>query len=364
VTAPLDIARQDRAAGFQRLRVRRIDPLTDDAVAIEFDVPEEQRPAFDFRAGQHLVLRCVVDGREERRTYSLCSPAGGGVLQVAVKRLPHGAVSTWLTEELRVGDEVDVLPPTGSFGPRTAAGDARTYGLIAAGSGITPLLSIAATVLAVEDGSEVVLVYGNSTSATVMFLEALADLKDRHPDRLHVVHLLSREAQESALLNGRIDRERLGRLFTTLVPVRKVDEWYLCGPREVIASAQQALTDAGVAAGSVHRELFYAGPAVRPVAPVASAGEASTVTVSLSGRTTVLRMLRKGPSVLEALLEIRPDAPYACRSGVCGTCRARCLEGSVGMGTNFALEPTEVEAGVVLTCQARPISASVRLEFH
>jgi ring-1,2-phenylacetyl-CoA epoxidase subunit PaaE len=363
VTAPLDIARPDRVDGFHRLRVRRIDPLTDSAVAIEFNVPDEQRDAFDFRAGQHLIVRCFVDGREERRTYSLCSPAGSGVLQVAVKRLPQGAVSTWLTEELRVGDEVDVLPPSGSFGPR-AAGNARTYGLIAAGSGITPLLSIAATVLAVEDGSEVVLVYGNSTSATVMFLEALADLKDRHPERLHVVHVLSREAQESALLNGRIDRERLSQLLATLVPVREVDEWYLCGPGEVVAAAQEALADAGVAAGSVHRELFYAGPAVRPVAPAASAGEASTVTVSLNGRTTVLRMRQEGPSVLEALLEVRPDAPYACRSGVCGTCRARCLEGSVAMGTNFALEPTEVEAGVVLTCQARPVGPSVRLEFH
>jgi ring-1,2-phenylacetyl-CoA epoxidase subunit PaaE len=355
--------RPDRAAGFHRLAVRAIAPLTADAVAITLDAPAGQGELFDFRAGQHLVLRRLVAGREERRTYSLCTAAGSGTLQVAVKRLTGGAVSTWLTEQLRVGDEVEVLPPTGTFGPVLAAGNRRTYGLIAVGSGITPLMSIASTVLEVEPGSEVVLVYGNRTSGEVMFLEELADLKDRHPGRLQVLHVLTAEQQEAELLNGRLDRARLRALLAAFVGVERVDQWYLCGPQEVVADARGALLEAGVEPASVHRELFYAG-AVAPAAELlAQSGASASVSVLLHGRTTVLQMSRPGPTVLDAVLAVRSDAPYACKSGVCGTCRARCVEGEVVMASNDALEPDEVRSGVVLTCQARPVTPTIRLEF-
>jgi ring-1,2-phenylacetyl-CoA epoxidase subunit PaaE len=359
--------RPDRAAGFHRLAVQAIAPLTPDAVAITLGTPAGPAGLFDFRAGQHLVLRRLIGGREERRTYSLCTAAGSGTLQVAVKRLTGGVVSTWLTEQLRVGDEVEVLPPTGTFGPVLAAGNRQTYGLIAVGSGITPLISIASTVLEVEPDSEVVLVYGNRTSREVMFLEELADLKDRHPGRLQVLHVLTAEQQEAELLNGRLDRARLRALLAAFVRVERVDQWYLCGPQEVVADAREVLLEAGVEPASVHRELFHAGavaPASSPaVASPAATGPSVSVSVLLHGRTTVLQMSRSGPTVLDALLGVRSDAPYACKSGVCGTCRARCVEGEVTMASNDALEPDEVQAGVVLTCQARPAAPTLRLEF-
>jgi ring-1,2-phenylacetyl-CoA epoxidase subunit PaaE len=355
--------RPGRATEFHRLAVRAVAPLTTDAVAITLEAPAGQGGLFDFRAGQHLVLRRLVGGREERRTYSLCTAAGSGTLQVAVRRLTGGVVSTWLTEQLRVGDEVEALPPTGTFGPVLAAGNRRTYGLIAVGSGITPLMSIASTVLEVEPDSEVVLVYGNRTSRDVMFLEELADLKDRHPGRLQVLHVLTAEQQEAELLNGRLDRARLDALLAAFVSVERVDQWYLCGPQDVVADARDALLEAGAEPASVHRELFYAGAVAPAAALPAAPGPAVSVSVLLHGRTTVLEMSRSGPAVLDALLEVRSDAPYACRSGVCGTCRARCVEGQVTMASNDALEPDEVRSGVVLTCQALPVTPTVRLEF-
>ena len=353
----------DAATGFVRLRVEAVDPLTADAVAVTFAVPDEHREAFRFAPGQHLTLRRVVDGQDLRRTYSVCSSAAGGPLRVAVKRLDGGAFSTWVADALRPGDELEVLPPAGRFGPRPDPARARRYGLVAAGSGITPVLSIAATVLDVEPASEVVLVYGNRTSADVMFLEELADLKDRHPERLQVLHVLSREEQESELLSGRIDRARLERLLTTLVPVDDVDEWYLCGPFGMVTEGRSTLLDAGVEASRVHVELFHADPPPPRQRASGPAGDAATVTVSLHGRSTTLAVERDGESILDRVLATRSDAPYACKGGVCGTCRARVVEGAVSMDVNYALEPDELAAGVVLTCQARPTTGTVRLEY-
>ncbi len=350
------------AVGFVRLRVAALDRLTRDAVAVTFEVPEQHAAAFRFAPGQHLTLRRLVDGQDLRRTYSVCSSAAGGPLRVAVKRLDGGAFSTWVTDGLRPGDEVEVLPPAGRFGPRPSPERARRYGLVAAGSGITPVLSIAATVLGVEPGSDVVLLYGNRTAADVMFLDELGDLKDRYPERLQVVHVLSREEQGSELLSGRLDRERLQRLLAALVPPDEVDEWYLCGPFGLVADGRSTLLDAGVDPASVHTEVFHAdAPPPRPRRE--PTGDASTVTVVLHGRTSTLPVDRGEQSVLDAVLAARPDAPYACKGGVCGTCRARVVEGSVEMDVNYALEPDELAAGIVLTCQAHPTSDRLRLEF-
>ena len=352
------------AVGFHRLRVAAVDRLTDDSAALTFDVPPELVEQFRFRPGQHLTLRRVVGDADLRRTYSVCSSAAGGPLRVAVKRLEGGAFSTWVLDGLRPGDELEVLPPAGRFGPDVDPDRARTYGLIAAGSGITPVLSIAWTVLDVEPESRVVLVYGNRTSRDVMFLEELADLKDRFPDRLQVLHVLSREEQESELLSGRIDRERLERLLATLLPPAQVDEWYLCGPFGMVTEGRQTLLDAGVEPASVHVELFHAEPPPPRVREVAEgSADLATVTVVLHGRSTTLPVSKSGAAVLDAVLAVRADAPYACKGGVCGTCRARCVSGSVEMDVNYALEPDELAAGVVLTCQAHPTSDEVRLEF-
>ncbi|TBR17121.1 MAG: phenylacetate-CoA oxygenase/reductase subunit PaaK [Chitinophagaceae bacterium] len=327
-----------------------------------FELPEELQARFAFRPGQHLTLRRVADGQDLRRTYSVCTSAAGGPLRVAVKRLEGGVFSTWVLDALRPGDVLEVLPPAGRFGPAVDPARARKYGLVAAGSGITPVLSIAWTVLDVEPESEVVLVYGNRTSGDVMFLEELADLKDRFPDRLQVLHVLSREEQESELLSGRIDRARLQRLLDTLLT--DVDEWYLCGPFGMVTDGRQTLLDAGVDPSAVHVELFHADappPRVRTV-PAGSA-DTAVVTVVLHGRTTAVSVPKDGGSVLDAVLAVRADAPFACKGGVCGTCRARCVSGSVEMDVNYALEPDELAAGVVLTCQSHPTSDEVRLEF-
>jgi ring-1,2-phenylacetyl-CoA epoxidase subunit PaaE len=350
--------------GFHRLRVAAVDRLTDDSAALTFDVPPDLAEEFRFRCGQHLTLRRVVGDADLRRTYSVCSSAAGGPLRVAVKRLDGGAFSTWVVDGLAPGEELEVLPPAGRFGPAVDPSRTRTYGLVAAGSGITPVLSIAWTVLDVEPASQVVLVYGNRTSGDVMFLEELADLKDRFPERLQVLHVLSREEQESELLSGRIDRERMQRLFATLLPVDSVDEWYLCGPFGMVTDGRQTLLDAGVDPAFVHVELFHADappPRVRTV--VEGSPDLASVTVVLHGRTTTLSVSKGGPPVLDAVLAVRADAPYACKGGVCGTCRARCVSGAVEMDVNYALEPDELAAGVVLTCQSHPTSDEVRLEF-
>ena len=349
--------------GFTTLVVESVEPLTSDSVAVTFALPDELAPAFAFRPGQHLTLRRVIGDQDLRRTYSVCSSAAGGALRVAVKRLEGGLFSTWATGELRAGDELEVLPPAGRFGPVLDPSRELRYGLIAAGSGITPVLSIAASVLDVEPRSEVVLLYGNRTQRDVMFLEELADLKDRWGARLQVVHVLSREEQGSELLSGRLDRDRLQRLLTSLVPVDSVDEWYLCGPFGMVTEGRAVLLEAGADASRVHVELFHADappPRVRTAGPV---GDAATVTVVLHGRSSTLALQRDGDSVLDAVLAVRPDAPYACKGGVCGTCRARVVSGAVEMDVNYALEPDELAAGVVLTCQSHPTTDEVRLEF-
>ena len=351
-------------AGFRRLRVAAVDTLTADAVAVTFDVPPELAEQFRFRPGQHLTLRREIDGVDVRRTYSICASAAGGPLRVAVKRMEGGVFSTWALAQLRPGDELEVLPPAGRFGPTPDPTRTRRYGLIAAGSGITPVLSIAWTVLDVEPLSEVVLVFGNRTSGDVMLLDEIADLKDRYPQRFSVLHVLSREQQGAELLSGRIDRARLERLLATLIPADTVDEWYLCGPFAMVTDGRQTLLDAGIDPGSVHVELFHADPPpARTRTHPTGQTHLATVTVVLHGRTSTVQVDPDGSPVLDAVLAVRADAPYACRGGVCGTCRARCTSGTVEMDVNYALEPDELAAGVVLTCQSHPTTPHVTLEF-
>ena len=359
-----DSATIDPAPGFTVARVARVDPLTVDSVAITVTVPDDQADRFTFTPGQHLTLRREIDGQDLRRTYSLCSSCAGGPLRIAVKKLEGGAFSSWATSGLAVGDELEVLPPAGRFGPHLDPTRSRRYGLVAAGSGITPVLSIAASVLDVEPASDVVLVYGNRTSRDVMFLEELADLKDRCPDRLVLLNVLSREEQESELLSGRIDRDRLTRLAQSgLLPVSEIDEFYLCGPFGMVTEGRQTLLDLGVPPEHVHVELFHAdAPPPRPPRQ-GPAHDAATVTVVLHGRASTVPVDGDAGTVLDAVLALRPDAPYACKGGVCGTCRARVVQGAVEMDVNYALEADELERGIVLTCQSRPTTDVVRLEF-
>ena len=351
---------------FHPLRVAAVEQLTDDAVAITFTVPAELRDAYAFTAGQHLTLRTEVDGAEVRRNYSICAPATSGWLRIGVKRLDGGVFSSHATSTLRVGDEVEVMTPTGRFTPHLDPAQARHYCAIAAGSGITPVLSIVATVLEVEPRSEVTLVYGNRSVGSVMFLDELADLKDRYPDRFRLVHVLSRETQEAELLSGRLDPPRLRRILAALVPPGTVDEWYLCGPFAMVEGAREVLQAEGVEARHVHTELFHVEgetPRESVTPEQARAAGTSTVVATLDGRASTVQVPRTGVRILDAVLGVRADAPYACKGGVCGTCRARVVSGEVSMERNYALDPDETDAGFVLACQSVPVSEEVVLDF-
>jgi ring-1,2-phenylacetyl-CoA epoxidase subunit PaaE len=349
------------ATAFARLRVADVDRLCDDAVAVTLDVPPELADEFTFRPGQSLTVRRTVDGRDERRSYSICAPAGARP-RIGVREVAGGHVSEWLVRELRPGDFVEVLPPTGTFTPTLGA--AARHVLVAAGSGITPLLSIAASVLA-DPGSTVTLIYGNRRSDTVMFADELADLKDRYPARFELVHVLSREPRESDVLSGRLDAARLAALVDALIPIEAIDHWWLCGPFEMVETARAVLLERGVDAAQVHRELFYIEDVAPPLAvhtDAAPTGPTSQVTVVMDGRATPLTLPRDTP-ILDAAQHVRTDLPFACKGGVCGTCRAKVTHGEVHMRRNFALEEDELDAGFVLTCQSLPVTEEVTVDY-
>jgi ring-1,2-phenylacetyl-CoA epoxidase subunit PaaE len=347
------------------LRVSEVERLTDDSVAIEFDVPEDLQDVFAFSPGQHVAL--VRPGSEDvRRSYSICS-ALGGPLRVAVKRLPDGVFSSYAHEQLQPGDTLQVFPPSGRFTAAFGPARAAHYVAIAAGSGITPVLSLLASALAVEPDSRCTLIYGNRTTSSIMFLEELEDLKDRHCDRFQLIHVLSREPQDVELAGGRVDRARLNRILEALIPPDSVDEWFLCGPFAMVQQASETLAAAGVPVARLHRELFHAEhepPSEEPGPPVDDdrTGGAA-VEVVLDGRRTSLRVPHQGPSILDVVLRERPDAPFACKGGVCGTCRCRVVEGEVRMDHSYALEADEIAAGLVLACQSHPETGSVVLDF-
>ncbi|KYH45124.1 1,2-phenylacetyl-CoA epoxidase subunit PaaE [Branchiibius sp. NY16-3462-2] len=347
-------------ATFHELSVAKVERLTDDAVAVTFEVPDELRGDFDFGAGQSLTLRRRSDGTEHRRSYSICAPAGSAP-RVGVREIPGGGMfSTWLTREVRVGDRVEVGTPSGRFRADPTAGGRHLC--IAAGSGITPMLSVAATVLTHPD-AQVTLLYGNRTSGSVMFAEEIADLKDRYPARFEVVHVLSREPRSVDLFSGRLDADRLRQLLA-LQPMDDVDDVWLCGPFGMISDAREVLEEIGFPSERVHFELFYVDePPPEVHRPEASLdGAVSQVTVTLDGRATQIPMSREH-SILDGAAASRSDVPFACKGGVCGTCRAIVRCGEVDMRRNYALDDAEVDAGFVLTCQTYPVSDEVSVDF-
>ena len=349
-----------RKAPFHTLRVAKVERLTDDSAAITFAVPEELAAEFAFAAGQSLTLRRVVGGREERRNYSICA-AVGEAPRIGVREVPDGLFSHWLLHEVEPGTEVDVQPPTGSF--RVDPARPGRHLCIAAGSGVTPVLSIAATVLA-DPRSQVTLLYGNRTTGSVMFLEELADLKNRYGTRFELVHVLSREPRDVELFSGRLEGERLRILLQLLVPLADVDHVWLCGPFAMVTDARDVLVDLGVPPDKVHVELFYVDeppPELHHVDPVTT-GETSEVTIVLDGRSSTTPLPRDR-TILDAAQAGRSDLPFACKGGVCGTCRAKVCAGEVDMRRNYALGPAEVEAGFVLTCQSFPVSDRITVDY-
>ncbi|WP_328439648.1 2Fe-2S iron-sulfur cluster-binding protein [Streptomyces sp. NBC_00444] len=349
-------------ARFHTLPVAAVDRLTDDSVTLTLTVPPELREEYRHSPGQHLALRRRADGTEIRRTYSICSPAPGPegprTLRVGVRLVEGGAFSTYALKEINVGDELEVMTPAGRFTLEPAPG---LYAAIVGGSGITPVLSIVSTLLAREPAARFCLIRSDRTSASTMFLEEVADLKDRYPERLQLVTVLSREEQQAGLPSGRLDQDRLTGLLPALLPVDDVAGWFLCGPYGLVQGAERALRGLGVARSRIHEEIFHVDP-LTTLATQVPAPAHSAVTARLDGRGGTWPV-QDGESLLETVLRNRPDAPYACKGGVCGTCRAFLVSGEVRMDRNFALEPEETESGYVLACQSHPVTEKVELDF-
>jgi ring-1,2-phenylacetyl-CoA epoxidase subunit PaaE len=346
-------------SGFHPLVVAKVERLTSDSAAITFAVPARLAGSFAFLAGQFLTVRRGPRG--ERRSYSVCAPVGAAP-RIGVREVPGGALSGWLVHQVRPGDTVEVQGPGGTFTPDL--GQRGQHVLIAAGSGITPMMSIAASVLAAADESTVTLLYGNRRSDTVMFADEVADLKDAYTARMNVIHVLSREPREVELFSGRLDRGRLTALLPAAVDPARVDQWWLCGPFDMVAGAAEVLRGFGVPPGRIHRELFWVGdqPPAEAVHVDAPVGNGASVTVILDGRSTTLT-LPPGLPVLDGAQRVRPDLPFACKGGVCGTCRARVTAGTAAMRRNYALEEAETARGYVLTCQAIPQTAEVTVDY-
>lgn len=349
---------------FHLLRVSAIERITDDAVAVTLAVPAELRETFRHTPGQHLNVRYTVDGQEVRRSYSICAPAtvqpGEPVLRVGIRMVEGGAFSTYALKELAVGDQVEAMPPMGRFVLKPRPG---LFAAVVGGSGITPVLSMAATLLDREPAARFCLIRSDRTAASTMFLDEVADLKDRYPDRFQLVTALSREEQSAGLPSGRLDTERLTGLLPAVLPVSEVDGWFLCGPLGLVRGTEKALKALGVDRSQVHQEIFHVdeGPADATVAKVAAPSD-SVLTATLHGRSGSWPV-ENAESLLETVLRSRSDAPYACKGGVCGTCRAFLVAGEVRMDRNFALEPEETEAGFVLACQSHPLTPEVELDF-
>jgi ring-1,2-phenylacetyl-CoA epoxidase subunit PaaE len=349
---------------FHELRVTEVSPLTEDAIAVTFDVPPELETAFDFIPGQHVTLRALLDDVDVRRSYSICAPAGSGKLRVGIKRLPGGAFSTHATTQLSAGDVLQVMPPVGEFIIDIDPTKPRKAVAIAAGSGITPVLSLVSSSLENEPDSSWTLVYGNRTANSIMFLDELEGLKDRYHPRLQLFHILSREGSDVPLLSGRIDAGKIKTIHDRLLGTDQVDGWYLCGPYDMVMQARATLTELGVQPEKVHDELFFAGPLDQEaLPPEPPSGEGSVdLTVILDGRAVDTRMTPE-TSILDAALRVRNELPFSCKGGMCATCKGRIEEGEVRMDKNYALVDSEVEAGFVLTCQAHPTTDKVVVRY-
>ncbi|MFN3611978.1 1,2-phenylacetyl-CoA epoxidase subunit PaaE [Tepidimonas sp.] len=357
---------------FHELTVKRVSPEAAGSVAVTFDIPGPLRDTFRFEPGQYLTLRTRLDGQELRRNYSICSPRSRlerqGELEVGIRPVQGGRFSNWAATALRPGQRLEVMPPEGRFTVQRPRALHRVG--FAAGSGITPILSIAASTLEEQPESKFTLVYGNRRTATIMFNEALQDLKDRYPDRFTMIHVLSRQAQEVDLLQGRLDEAKVRAIMDALLPPASMDEVFICGPEAMIQATEQALLAAGVPPQRIRTERFTTGAAhaAKVQADVDAAGgrrpaqAAAQAIVVLDGKQHEVP-IGAGEAVLDAALEAGLDLPYSCKGGVCSTCRAKVLEGRVTMERNFGLTDDEVARGFVLTCQSHPVTERLVLSF-
>lgn len=351
---------------FHDLTVAKIQQETNDAVSIVFDVPSELQDLYlGFTQGQHLVMKADIEGQEIRRNYSICSAVQDAELRVGIKKIDGGLFSTFANDELKEGDKLAVMPPEGSFNTPLDAKARKHYLGFAAGSGITPILSILKTSLEAEPNSVFTLVYGNKSVSNMMFRETILGLKNRFPERFQLLNVLSREEQESDILNGRIDADKVNMLADRVLDVASVNEVYICGPQDMTEAIRDTLQEHGMDKKNIHFELFGVAPTAAKKAVVSNedAGPVRQVAVVVDGMQTNLEVAEGGVNILDAALEAGADLPFACKGGVCCTCRAKVVEGEVKMDVNYALEEWEVEAGFVLTCQCHPLTEKVVIDF-
>ncbi len=346
---------------FHPLKVNAIDQLTSDAVAISLEVPPDLEEIFTARAGQHVTVRATIDGTDVRRTYSFCRAPRRGFVDIGVKRLHGGKFSTFATTALAPGDVLEVAAPAGEFVLPHRTGPLR-IAAVAAGSGITPVKSLIEHVLATHEDGKATLVYGNRMPKTVMFLDELAGLKDAHPDRFQLIHVLSQDPSALPLFAGRIDAQRIHGLLDTLIDADSVDEWYLCGPFDMVTGARAALVERGVAGQHIHDELFFSGPVEIPAPPPENEEGTVLLRFQADGITSEVRM-RPETAVLDAALSVRPEMPFSCRGGMCATCKGKVLTGAVEMDKNYSLVEAETRAGYVLTCQSHPTTDELFVDY-
>ncbi len=355
---------------FHRLTVSEVRKETDSAVCVTFDVPSELQDDFDFSHGQYLTLKADIDGSEVRRSYSICAGIDDQELRVAIKRVEGGVFSSYANESLQRGDTLEVLPPAGTFTCELNPENEKSYLCIAAGSGITPVISIVKSILAREPLSQVALLFGNQRVVSIMFREELEQLKNRYMSRFQLIHILSREARDTEILNGRINNRKGTELMQHLLDLPGTDEFFLCGPESMISEVSRGLRGAGIDESRIHYELF--GASADDAAAVVEkhherarrlGGKVCAVSVKSDGRETSFELSADGENILDAAMDAGLDLPFACKGGVCATCKAKIIRGQVEMDLNHALEQEELDAGYVLTCQAHPLSDEVLIDF-
>lgn len=347
---------------FIPLTIKSIQPQTEQAICIAFDLAPEQADLFQYQPGQHLTIRHLTEQGEIRRCYSICSDRAED-MSIAIKKIDQGQFSTWANEHLKAGDVLEVMPPQGVFFQKAAKTGGQNYLGFAAGSGITPILSIVKSVLNHQPGAHFTLVYGNRSWKQTMFSEQIMDLKDRYKERLQLVNVFSRELNDSQLLNGRIDAEKLQQLFQAGLIHSQFDHCFACGPEEMMNAVETVLPELGIERSKIHTERFNTGTAPKASAAQIESRSEEKVNIILDGRELIVDVSKQDDSILDAALRAGADLPYACKGGVCATCKCRVLEGEVEMAINYSLEEDEVAKGYVLSCQARPTSANVRLSF-
>ncbi len=359
-----------RRARFHSLTVSQVRALTDDAIEVTFAIPAELANDYSYDPGQYIAIRTDLDGENLRRSYSICQAPVEGQLKVAIKRDLGGLFSTWAIDNLRAGMQLDVMSPEGKFTSQIVRATAAHYVAVAAGSGITPVLALIESTLSASPLNRFSLVYSNRTSMETMFVDELADLKDKYPVQLALYHVLTRERRSSELLSGRLDEAKFRDILRNLIYAPDVVEWFLCGPFDLVQLCRDTLADLGIDTNAIRYELFTTdrpdrptGQSGRPV-EVKAGEDVHTITFRLDGTTaTVTSPVHSNESILNAALRVRGDVPFACAGGVCGTCRAVVTEGTVNMIENYALEPEELARGYVLTCQSIPTSECVSVNY-